>query len=78
MLEYTYTQAKSIAIRLKTKRRSKGLTQEKLAEVIDVHVRTIQRTENDEYPQPATNVLFWIKTAQVLDTSVEYLINGKE
>ena len=78
MFEFTSTQAISIANRLRTERRNKGLKQEELAEMTDVDVRTIQRTESVNYPQPVCHVLFWMKLAEIYETTVEYLINGKK
>lgn len=56
-------------------RKSKGLTQEELAELSKVNLRTIQRIENDE-SEPRGKTLKLI--CEVLDIDVEDLINSKK
>jgi transcriptional regulator with XRE-family HTH domain len=56
-------------------RKSKGLTQEELAELSKVNLRTIQRIENNESePRGKTLVLI----CEVLDINIEDLINSKK
>ncbi len=56
-------------------RKSKGLTQEELAELSKVNLRTIQRIENNE-SEPRGKTLILI--CEVLDIDVEDLINSKK
>lgn len=59
--------------RLKEARLKKGLSQNDLAKLVEVHVTNISRYERGEN-KPATNVL--IKLANVLDTTSDFLMNG--
>jgi len=56
-------------------RKSKGLTQEELAELSKVNLRTIQRIENNE-SEPRGKTLILI--CEVLDIDIEDLINRKK
>ncbi|WP_439482718.1 helix-turn-helix domain-containing protein [Cyclobacterium plantarum] len=56
-------------------RKSKGLTQEELAELSKVNLRTIQRIENNE-SEPRGKTLILI--CEVLDINIEDLINSKK
>ncbi|PKA99567.1 transcriptional regulator with XRE-family HTH domain [Flavobacteriaceae bacterium MAR_2009_75] len=56
-------------------RKSKGLTQEELAELSKVNLRTIQRIENDE-SEPRGKTLILI--CEVLDIDIEDLLNTKK
>lgn len=56
-------------------RKSKGITQEELAELSKVNLRTIQRIENNE-SEPRGKTLKLI--CEVLDIDVEDLINSNK
>lgn len=56
-------------------RKSKGLTQEELAELSKVNLRTIQRIENNE-SEPRGKTLILI--CEVLDINLEDLLNSKK
>jgi len=61
--------------RIQELRKQKGVAQQRLAELIDVSKSMINRYENKGV-QPPADILN--KIANVLDTSVDYLINGNE
>lgn len=60
--------------RIKSLRKNKGLTQEKLAELIGVDFKTIQRWEADKRFPYADNL---VKLSAVLGVSAEHILNGK-
>jgi len=59
--------------RLKQCRTSKGLSQNDLAKLVEVHVTNISRYERGEN-KPTTQVLS--KLANALDTTTDYLMSG--
>lgn len=63
----------SLAIRVKQVRKNKGLSQQKLANLTNVHISNIGRYERGD-AQPSAEVLNRI--AGVLEVSPDYLING--
>jgi len=63
----------SLAIRLKEVRKERGLSQQKLASLSNVHISNIGRYERGD-AQPSAKVLNHI--AEVLEISPDYLING--
>ncbi|WP_418602310.1 helix-turn-helix domain-containing protein [Hwangdonia sp.] len=63
-----------IGNKISERRKAKGLTQEELAELSKVNLRTIQRIENDEN-EPRGKTLILI--CEVLDINVEDLLNIK-
>jgi transcriptional regulator with XRE-family HTH domain len=58
--------------RLKQSREKLGLTQESLAELVNLSVRNITRYENGESQPTADNLA---SMARVLNVSVDYLVN---
>lgn len=71
----TKTQNSKVAFgkRLAAAREAKGLTKQKLGEVVDVHHSQIGRYEKGE-ASPAAEVLK--KMANALDVSTDFLMNG--
>ena len=63
----------SLAARLKQIRKESGLSQQKLADLANVHISNIGRYERGD-AQPSAEVLNRI--AGVLEVSPDYLING--
>jgi len=59
--------------RIQDLRKQKGITQQKLAELVDVSKSMINRYENKGV-QPPADILN--KIASTLDTSIDFLING--
>lgn len=59
---------------LKTLRKEKGMTQEKLSELLHVNSRTISRWENAR-TMPDFDIL--IELAKLYDVSIEELLNGE-
>ena len=59
---------------LKELRKERGLSQEDLAELLDVSRQAVSKWEND---LTAPDTLNLIRIADVLDTDVEYLTTGK-
>lgn len=64
-----------IGNKISERRKAKGLTQEELAELSKVNLRTIQRIENDEN-EPRGKTLILI--CEVLDINLEDLLNSKK
>ena len=66
---------REIGLRLYTKRREKGYTQEKLAELTDVTPQTISYAEQGRKAMRAENI---VKVCNALDISSDYLLMGRE
>ncbi|WP_299465407.1 helix-turn-helix transcriptional regulator [uncultured Microscilla sp.] len=64
---------KTFADRLKELRKKKGLSQNQLAELIDVHFAQVSRYERGETKPNAQAIT---KLAQALNTTADYLMNG--
>jgi transcriptional regulator with XRE-family HTH domain len=69
----TNTMDATFAERLKDLRKKKGLSQNQLAELINVHFAQVSRYERGE---TKPNAEAMTKLAQALDTTVDYLMNG--
>lgn len=65
----------SIGSRLKFVRKSRGLTQAEMADLIDTSFASYRRYESDENNIPHTVIE---KIAKNIDVSLEFLINGKD
>ena len=63
-----------MGMRIKQLRIKRGLTVERLAELLGVGVRVIYRWQNGE-TVPSVEHLYVL--AQVLDTTMEYILTGK-
>lgn len=66
---------REIGLRLYTKRREKGYTQEKLAELTEVTPQTISYAEQGRKAMRAENI---VKVCNALNISADYLLMGKE
>lgn len=66
---------REIGTRLYIKRREKGYTQEKLAELTDVTPQTISYAEQGRKAMRAENI---VKVCNALNISADYLLMGKE
>lgn len=64
-----------IGFRLYTKRKERGYTQEKLAELMDVTPQTISYAESGKKAMRAENI---VKACRVLNISADYLLMGTE
>jgi transcriptional regulator with XRE-family HTH domain len=53
-------------------RKTKGITQEELAEALDLSVMTVSRIENGN---TAINVLVLIQLTKILDTCIDQILN---
>ena len=67
-------ESNSFAQRLKALRKSKGITQEQLAETLNVNSITVSRWENNELIPKTVNIQ---RIAQVFNVPVNDLINGQ-
>jgi transcriptional regulator with XRE-family HTH domain len=63
----------NFAERLKNLRKKKGFSQAQLAEKVEVHFTQVSRYERGE---TKPNAQAMTKMAKVLDTTVDYLMNG--
>lgn len=66
---------REIGLRLYTKRREKGYTQEKLAELTEITPQTISYAEQGRKAMRAENI---VKVCNALGISSDYLLMGKE
>lgn len=66
---------KEIGLRLSQKRKEKGYTQEKLAELVEVTPQTISYAEQGRKAMRPENI---IKICTALNISTDYLLMGKE
>ena len=60
-----------IAMRVKTKRTEKGISQEKLSEMINANALTYKGYENCRSDIP---IVYLVRIANVLETTVDYLV----
>ena len=65
----------TLGLRLRAKRREKGLTQDALADLVDKGVNTVRYYEYDTIIPTVSGLA---KIAKVLDVSLDWLITGKE
>lgn len=71
-----YYDKKDVGKRIKQVRKSKGMTQYKLAECLDyTNGRQLQRIENGETACPVDKLM---EIAQILDTSTDFLLFGQK
>lgn len=63
-----------LGLKIKTIRKEQGLTQEKLAELVQCNVTHISNVENN-YSTPSLNLLFCI--ANALNTTIDYLLSNQ-
>lgn len=63
-----------LGLKIKEIRQSKGITQERLAELVGCNTSHISNIENN-HTKVSLNVLLSI--ANVLDTSIDYLLSGQ-
>lgn len=59
-------------------RKSKGLTQENLAEMAGLNLRTIQRIENNENEPRRTTVQLVCKALEIIESDITHLLPDKE
>lgn len=62
--------------RLRESRQAKGLTQQKMADLLGVSMRTYQRYEKSGDTEPP--LLNLLKLADILDVSIDYLLGRDE
>ena len=65
----------SIGSRIRAKRKQQSLTQEKLAERLDVSTQFIYQIEHDVRMPSVANL---IKLSEILKVSIDFLLKGRE
>jgi len=71
-----YYNKKAVGKRIKQARKGKGMTQTRLAECLDyTNERQLQRIENGETACPVDKLM---EIVQILDTSTDFILFGKE
>ena len=65
----------TIGSRIRAKRQQQSLTQEKLAEKLDVSTQFIYQIEHDVRMPSVANL---IKLSNILDVSIDFLLKGRE
>ena len=65
----------TVGSRIRAKRQQQSLTQEKLAEKLDVSTQFIYQIEHDVRMPSVANL---IKLSDILDVSIDFLLKGRE